>query len=118
MAEDTLIQKIRKPGRPNGSRVEDFVDFLTSPRSKPHFTTLPRVSLRKAFRAVWDKLRRCRLRRPISSATSFWSRSSPIQTASKKRPAVVVSADAYQSARPDVIVMAVNDQILPAGVSW
>jgi mRNA interferase MazF len=38
------------------------------------------------------------------------------QTASKKRPAVVVSADAYHRRRPDVIVMAVTSQILrPAG---
>ena len=38
------------------------------------------------------------------------------QTASKKRPAVVVSADAYHQGRPDVIVMAVTSQILrPAG---
>ena len=38
------------------------------------------------------------------------------QTASKKRPAVVVSADAHHQRRPDVIVMAVTSQILrPAG---
>jgi mRNA interferase MazF len=38
------------------------------------------------------------------------------QTASTKRPAVVVSADAYHQRRPDVIVMAVTSQILwPAG---
>ena len=38
------------------------------------------------------------------------------QTASKKRPAVVVSADAYHQRRPDVIVMAVTSQILrPTG---
>jgi mRNA interferase MazF len=33
------------------------------------------------------------------------------QTASKKRSAVVVSADAYHQRRPDVIVMAVTSQI-------
>src|SRR3954447_24067653 len=39
------------------------------------------------------------------------------QTASKKRPAVVVSADAYHQQRPDAIVMAITSQILrPAGV--
>ena len=38
------------------------------------------------------------------------------QSASKKRPAVVVSSDAYHQRRPDVIVMAVTSQILrPAG---
>ena len=38
------------------------------------------------------------------------------QTASKKRPAVVVSADAYHQQRRDVIVMAVTSQIVrPAG---
>ena len=38
------------------------------------------------------------------------------QTASKKRPAVVVSADAYHQRRLDVILMAVTSQILrPAG---
>jgi hypothetical protein len=33
------------------------------------------------------------------------------QTASKKRPAVVVSADAYHQRRPDVIVMAVEKEL-------
>ena len=38
------------------------------------------------------------------------------QSASKKRPAVVVSSDGYHQRRPDVIVMAVTSQILrPAG---
>ena len=38
------------------------------------------------------------------------------QSASKKRPAVVVTSDAYHQRRPDVIVMAVTSQILrPAG---
>jgi len=38
------------------------------------------------------------------------------QTASKKRPAVIVSADAYHQRRAAVIVMAVTSQILrPAG---
>ena len=38
------------------------------------------------------------------------------QTASKKRPAVVISSDGYHERRPDVIVMAVTSQILrPAG---
>ena len=35
------------------------------------------------------------------------------QTASKKRPAVAVSAAAYGRSRPDVIVMAVTSQIRP-----
>ncbi len=33
------------------------------------------------------------------------------QTATKKRPAVVVSSDAYNNVRPDVIVMAVTGQL-------
>lgn len=38
------------------------------------------------------------------------------QTASRKRPAVVVSTDAYHQRRPDAIVMAVTSQPLrPAG---
>jgi mRNA interferase MazF len=36
------------------------------------------------------------------------------QTASKKRPAVVVSNRAYSVARPDVIVMAVTSQLRPS----
>jgi mRNA interferase MazF len=36
------------------------------------------------------------------------------QTASKKRPAVVVSSDAYHRDRPDVILMAVTSQVRPA----
>lgn len=35
------------------------------------------------------------------------------QTASKRRPAVVVSNSAYSIARPDVIVMAVTSQLRP-----
>jgi mRNA interferase MazF len=38
------------------------------------------------------------------------------QTGIKKRPAIVVSSDAYQHQRPDVVLMAVTSQILrPAG---
>ncbi len=38
------------------------------------------------------------------------------QTTSKRRPAVIVSADAYHQRRPDAILMAVTSQILrPAG---
>ncbi len=36
------------------------------------------------------------------------------QTASKKRPAVVVSSRAYNLAKPDVVVMAVTSQLRPA----
>jgi mRNA interferase MazF len=38
------------------------------------------------------------------------------QTASKKRPAIVVSSTAYQRARADVIVMAVTSQLKPSDV--
>ncbi len=38
------------------------------------------------------------------------------QTGIKKRPAIVVSSEAYQGHRPDVVLMAVTSQILrPAG---
>ena len=38
------------------------------------------------------------------------------QTGIKNRPAIVVSSDAYQSQRPDVVLMAVTSQLLrPAG---
>ncbi|MCB2106928.1 MAG: type II toxin-antitoxin system PemK/MazF family toxin [Rhodobacteraceae bacterium] len=33
------------------------------------------------------------------------------QTASKKRPAVVISSSAYNSSRPDIVVMAVTSQL-------
>ena len=36
------------------------------------------------------------------------------QTASKKRPAVVVSNHAYNTARPDIIVMAITSQRRPS----
>jgi mRNA interferase MazF len=36
------------------------------------------------------------------------------QTGTKKRPAVVVSSDAYHRDRPDVILMAVTSQVRPA----
>ena len=43
------------------------------------------------------------------------------QTASKRRPAVVVSRRAYNTARPDVVVMAVTSQLRAApalGETW
>lgn len=36
------------------------------------------------------------------------------QTGAKKRPAVVVSSDAYQAARPDIVVLAITSQPRPA----
>lgn len=36
------------------------------------------------------------------------------QSSTKKRPAVVVSAAAYNAERPDVIVMAITSQVRPA----
>jgi mRNA interferase MazF len=39
------------------------------------------------------------------------------QTASKKRPAVVVSSGSYSAARPDIVVMAITSQLRPID-SW
>jgi mRNA interferase MazF len=36
------------------------------------------------------------------------------QSASKRRPAVVVSSDAYNSRRPDLILMAITSQVRPS----
>lgn len=36
------------------------------------------------------------------------------QTAAKKRPAVVISSEAYQRERPDLILMAITSQLRPA----
>jgi len=36
------------------------------------------------------------------------------QTTTKKRPAVVVSSDAYHRERPDLILMAITSQVRPA----
>ena len=38
------------------------------------------------------------------------------QSTTKKRPAVVISSKAYNSERPDLIIMAVTSQIKPAAV--
>jgi mRNA interferase MazF len=38
------------------------------------------------------------------------------QTGTKKRPAIVVSSDAYQQRRRDLVIMAVTSQIKPAAV--
>lgn len=42
------------------------------------------------------------------------------QTATKRRPAVIVSSRAYNSERPDLIMMAVTSQLRPAltGMGW
>jgi mRNA interferase MazF len=43
------------------------------------------------------------------------------QTASKKRPAIVVSSRAYNAAKPDVVLMAVTSQLRPipgSGEIW
>jgi mRNA interferase MazF len=37
------------------------------------------------------------------------------QTASKQRPAVVVSGRAYNSTRPDIVIMAITSQLRPVG---
>ena len=37
------------------------------------------------------------------------------QTASKQRPAVVVSGRAYNAARPDIVIMAITSQLHPIG---
>jgi mRNA interferase MazF len=36
------------------------------------------------------------------------------QTVSKRRPAIVVSSHAYNSVRPDIVVMAVTSQVRPS----
>ena len=36
------------------------------------------------------------------------------QSAAKKRPAVVISSEAYHQQRPDLIIMAVTSQVKPA----
>ena len=36
------------------------------------------------------------------------------QTTSKRRPAVVVSSDAYHRERPDLVILAVTSQVRPA----
>jgi mRNA interferase MazF len=43
------------------------------------------------------------------------------QSASKRRPAVVVSAPAYAAERPDIVIMAVTSQLRPSpsfGETW
>jgi mRNA interferase MazF len=43
------------------------------------------------------------------------------QTASKKRPAVIVSGSAYNRAKPDIVVMAITSQFRPVqalGEAW
>ena len=47
---------------------------------------------------------------PFSKLSRFPSR---IRSATKKHPAVVVSSDAYQRERPDVILMAITSQLRP-----
>ena len=36
------------------------------------------------------------------------------QSSVKKRPAVVISSDAYHRERPDIIIMAITSQVRPA----
>jgi len=38
------------------------------------------------------------------------------QSATKKRPAVIISSNAYNSERPDLIIMAVTSQIKPTAI--
>lgn len=40
------------------------------------------------------------------------------QTTTKKRPAIVVSSDAYHRERPDIIMIAVTSQVRPATSVW
>ena len=54
---------------------------------------------------------------PPTTGYSFGDIAFPFtdQSATKRRPAVVISAHAYHRERPDLIIMAVTSQARPAG---
>ena len=54
MAQDTLIQKIRRLPPERVAEVEDFVDFLTVRERGRHFTQAAERLSEEAFCAVWD----------------------------------------------------------------
>ena len=54
MAQDTLIQKIRRLPPERVSEVEEFVDFLAVREQCRHFTQAAERLSEEAFRAVWD----------------------------------------------------------------
>ncbi len=54
MAQDTLIQKIRKLPPDRVAEVEDFVDFLAVREQGRHFTQAAECLSEEAFRAIWD----------------------------------------------------------------
>ncbi len=54
MAQDTLIQKIRRLPPDRVTEVEDFVDFLAVREQGRHFTQAAERLSEEPFRAVWD----------------------------------------------------------------
>ena len=54
MAQDTLIQKIRRLPPERVAEVEDFVDFLAVQDQGRHFTQAAERLSQEVFRAVWD----------------------------------------------------------------
>jgi hypothetical protein len=54
MAEETLIQKIRRLPPERVAEVEDFVDFLMARDQDRDFTQASARLSEEAFRAVWD----------------------------------------------------------------
>jgi len=54
MAQDTLIQKIRRLPPERVAEVEDFVDLLAVQEQGRHFTQAAEHLSEEAFRAVWD----------------------------------------------------------------
>ena len=71
MAEETLIQKIRSLPPERVAEVEDFVDFLTVRDQERQLHAGGHAFVRGSVPRRLGKLRRCRIRPAITSATSF-----------------------------------------------
>ncbi len=54
MAEEILIQKIRRLPPERVAEVEDFVDFLMARDQDRHITQAATRLSEEAFRAIWD----------------------------------------------------------------
>jgi len=106
----TLIKKIEALPAEKINEVEDFVEFLGHKGTDRQLTRAAAKLSEKSFAKVW-------ITPKMPSTTSFDFGDVLLvpfpfsnQTAVKKRPAVVVSSSAYNSSRPDLIILALTSQ--------
>jgi len=111
-----LIGKLEALPPERVNEVEDFIDFIKQRDQDQQLTQAARRLAEQSFASVWDNpddavYDQLWVWRHHSCTVSFTD-----QSTTKKRPAVVISSEIYNTERPDLIIMAVTSQIQPARI--